>query len=70
MPALWGETMIGGEFLLGWSVGGLSMILFNQLYDSWSAYMKALRESKCKCHQKSLYDYQGNPHIYATEGEE
>ena len=36
-------------FLLGWSVGGFSMILFGMMYDGWQNYMKALRESKCKC---------------------
>lgn len=36
------------HFLIGWSVGGFSMILFSMAYDSWTDYKKALRESKCK----------------------
>lgn len=57
MSSLWGGTMIGADFLIGWSVGGLSMIFFNMAYDGWHNYMKALREAKCNCKQKTLYDY-------------
>jgi hypothetical protein len=41
--------MIGAEFLVGWSVGGFSMIFFGMAYDGWQNYIKALREAKCKC---------------------
>ena len=44
--------MIGADFLIGWSVGGLSMIFFGMAYDGWHNYMKALRESKCKCKEE------------------
>ena len=44
--------MIGVEFLVGWSVGGFSMILFGMAYDGWTDYKKALRESKCNCKEE------------------
>ena len=40
--------MIGAEFLIGWSVGGFSMILIGMAHDSWYDYKKALKASKCK----------------------
>ena len=44
--------MIEPMFLIGWSVGGFSMIAFNMMYDSWTDYKKILRESKCNCQTK------------------
>jgi hypothetical protein len=40
-------------FLLGWSVGGFSMILFGMAYDGWCNYMDALKASRCKCKEES-----------------
>lgn len=37
----------------GWSLGALSMILFDSAYDSWVSYRKDLRLSRCKgCEQE------------------
>lgn len=50
--------MIDVLFLVGWSTGAFSMIVFNELYESYGRYMKALRESRCDC-QKTLDDFRG-----------
>lgn len=41
--------MIEPVFWIGWSVGGLSMIIVDMLWNTWDDYMKALKASKCKC---------------------
>ena len=33
----------------GWSLGALSMIVFDSLWDSWVSYRKDLRAAKCGC---------------------
>lgn len=48
--------MLEPIFFAGWSVGALSMIVFDMAWDSWGRYMKALKESKCNC-QKTLHDF-------------
>jgi len=38
------------EFIaFGWSLGALSVIVFDSLYTSWTSYRRDLRLSRCNC---------------------
>tara|TARA_R110002020_G_scaffold345141_3_gene559184 strand:+ start:275 stop:415 length:141 start_codon:yes stop_codon:yes gene_type:complete len=39
--------MITPTLMAGWSLGALSMIVFDMAWDAYGNYKKALRESKC-----------------------
>jgi hypothetical protein len=37
------------EVAFGWSLGALSMLFIQQLWDSWDSYRKDLRLARCEC---------------------
>tara|TARA_R110000782_G_scaffold37997_2_gene89566 strand:+ start:1756 stop:1893 length:138 start_codon:yes stop_codon:yes gene_type:complete len=37
------------HILIGWSLGGLSIIVLGQLFDSYTSYRTDLKLSRCKC---------------------
>jgi len=42
------------EVAFGWSLGALSIILFNQAYDMYASYRKDLKLSRCGCKEGLL----------------
>lgn len=40
------------EVMFGWSLGGLSILLLQQAYDSYNSWRTDLRDAaRCKCHR-------------------
>lgn len=41
------------HIMFGWSLGALSMLMMEQLWDSYTSYRNDLRLSRCKCKEES-----------------